>query len=79
VTTIDASPRQIVLLSLVCFVGSAISYGIGHHEGELHGVAMAHAENGVRVSENDRMMQRIGVCEWAKIMREAPLCKTERP
>lgn len=54
-------------------------YGWGVHEGEIKGVQMAHAENGIRVEEHDRVMQRVGICKWAKIMAEDIRCKTELP
>jgi hypothetical protein len=55
----------------VCAVTAVLSglFGaaVGYHEGDINGVKMAHAE-GAHVSDHDRRMQRVGVCEFAKRM-----------
>jgi hypothetical protein len=66
-TTIDAPPGVLIFAFMAAiFASSALSFTLGYSDGESHGVMLAHAEQGVHVSENDRVMQRLGVCEWAK-------------
>lgn len=55
-----------------------VNYAVGLHQGEIDGVKLAHDEQNVRVTENEHEMQRIGVCQFAKVMAENSFCKAER-
>lgn len=65
------------------FITTAIAFGgmgyaAGVHNGTIDGVKLAHDEQSVRVTENEHEMQRIGVCQFAKVMAENSFCKAEK-
>lgn len=66
---------NMVIIAFACLA----FFAWGFHDGTKEGIKLAHAENNIRVSENDLIMQRVGICKWAKIMAEDHHCKTELP
>lgn len=66
-------------LFVVWLIADVFGFILGYHQGTEEGVRLAHAENNIRVEEHDRIMQRVGICKWAKIMAEDIRCKTELP
>jgi len=70
--------RVIILIGLgIALLGGAL-YG-GWTEGDRHGYFRANAQRDARKDEHDQVMQKIGVCKWAKIMADDIRCKQELP
>jgi hypothetical protein len=71
--------REFFSLVSLAVASNVIGYSFGWGSGDQRGYARATAEQAVRKSEHDLVMQKIGVCKWAKIMAEDTRCKTELP
>jgi len=66
-------------ISVVAGTMSLISFCLGYHYGHVDGIALAHHEGDIRVSEHDRIMQRVGVCSWARVMARDIKCRDDHP
>lgn len=70
------------LLVLVCLVVMLCAGALGAALREVarqDGYEQAKAEQRATRDEHDRIMQKIGVCKWAKIVAEDTHCKAELP
>jgi hypothetical protein len=70
--------RYVVIAIMIAGMVGAASYMVGYHDGDVHGVKMAHAEQDARVADIDKAMQRVGICRWARYMAESQLCPDEK-
>lgn len=61
--------------AMAAILAGTLGAAVGYHLGEIDGVKLAHDEQGIHVSENDKQMQRIGVCRFAAMMARNNKCQ----
>lgn len=65
---------SIVSAVVVAFVvGYGLGSGTGFERGERHAELVAASSR----AEHDRLMRKVGVCSWAKVMAAQVQCATE--
>lgn len=60
-------------------IGVAVGFHFGNERGINIGYAVANSEHAARASEHNLVMQKVGLCAWARVMADDVRCKQELP